>query len=219
MKNLHAAAVLLLFACGMATGSAAELHVLVKDHHGKRVADAVVLATPLDPKSALRTKPPLDAIDQVDKQFVPYVKPVFVGSKVRFPNSDHIRHQVYSFSPARKFELPLYGGTDALPVVFDKPGVVVLGCNIHDWMVGYIYVSATPFFAKTEAAGTAALQDLPPGDYSVRLWHPSMEEAEEATTRLVTVNAEGPALLELELSLKPGFRVPRVSGAASPGYP
>ena len=219
MNKLSAAAAVLLFACGTAAGSAAELRVLVKDHHGKRVADAVVLATLMDPKSAQRTKTPPDAVDQVDKQFVPYVKPVFVGSKVRFPNSDHIRHQVYSFSPAKKFELPLYGGTAAQPVVFDTPGVVVLGCKIHDWMVGYIYVSETPYFATTEAEGTASLEDLPPGEYSVRLWHPSMEHSEETTTRHVTVKAEGPTTLEWELSLKPSFRVPRVSGAASPGYP
>jgi hypothetical protein len=104
-------------------------------------------------------------------------------------------------------------------VVFDKPGVVVLGCNIHDWMVGYIYVSETPFFATTEAAGTATLEDLPPGEYSVRLWHPSMEHAEETTARRVIVKADEPTTLEWELSLKPSFRVPRVSGGASPGYP
>jgi plastocyanin len=200
-------------------GDAAELHVVVKDHHGKVVADAVVLATASDPKSALHAKPPQDAVDQVDKQFVPYVKPIFVGSKVRFPNSDNIRHQVYSFSPAKKFELPLYGGTDAPPVVFDKPGVVVLGCNIHDWMVGYIYVSETPFFAKTAAAGTAAIDDMPPGEYTVRLWHPSMEHAEETTIRRVTLNADSPTTVEWDLPLKPAFRVPRVSGAGSPGYP
>jgi plastocyanin len=219
MNKLSAATAVLLIVCGTPMGYAAELRVVVKDHHGKRVADVVVLATPLDPKSAQRAKTPPDAVDQVDKQFVPYVKPVFVGSKIRFPNSDHIRHQVYSFSPAKRFELPLYGGTDAPPVVFDKPGVVVLGCNIHDWMVGYIYVSETPFFAKTEMAGTAAIEDLPPGEYSVRLWHPGMEHGEEATLRRVTVNAEGPTTLELELSLKPSFRVPRVSGASAPGYP
>ncbi len=208
-----------MFVCGTTLGYAGELRVVVKDHRGKHVADAVVLATPLDPKSALRAKTPLDAVDQVDKQFVPYVKPVFVGSKIRFPNSDHIRHQVYSFSPAKKFELPLYGGTDAPPVVFDKPGVVVLGCNIHDWMVGYIYVSETPFFAKTEIAGRASIEGLPPGEYHVRLWHPSMEHGEETTVRRVTVTAERPTTLEWELSLKPSLRVPRVSGAPSPGYP
>jgi plastocyanin len=178
-----------------------------------------VVATPADPKSAQHVKAPGDAIDQVDKQFVPYVKPVFVGSTVRFPNSDHIRHQVYSFSPAKKFELPLYGGSNAPPVVFDKPGVVVLGCNIHDWMVGYIYVSETPFFAKTAAAGTATIGELPPGEYTVRVWHPSMEQSEATTARRVTLNADAPSSVEWDLNLKPQLRVPRVSGAASPGYP
>ena len=219
MNRFLAAFAVLALLCRALPAHAAELRVVVKDHRGKVVADAVVLATASDPKSALHAKPPQDAVDQVDKQFVPYVKPIFVGSKVRFPNSDNIRHQVYSFSPAKKFELPLYGGTDAPPVVFDKPGVVVLGCNIHDWMVGYIYVSETPFFAKTAAAGTASIDDMPPGDYTVRLWHPSMEHAEESTARRVTLNADAPTTVEWELALKPAFRVPRVSGAGAVGYP
>jgi plastocyanin len=217
-KLLAAIAALVLVLVG-APGRAAELLVLVKDHHGKAVPDAVVLATPLDPKSAQHSKPQMVAVDQVDKQFVPYVKAVFVGSKVRFPNSDNIRHQVYSFSPAKKFELPLYAGTSAPPVVFDKPGVVVLGCNIHDWMVGYIYVSETPYFTKTEAAGTAAIEDMPPGEYTVRVWHPGMEHSEESTTRHVTLNADAPMKIEWDLALKQALRVPRVSGAGSPGYP
>jgi plastocyanin len=216
--NKLIAAVTLTFVCAM-TAPAAQLRVSVKDQHGRAVADAVVLATPDDAKSALRAKPPPDSVDQVDKQFVPYVKPIYVGSRVRFPNSDHIRHQVYSFSPAKKFELPLYAGTDAPPIVFDKPGVVILGCNIHDWMIGYIYVSDTPFFAKTESRGAASIDDLPPGGYSVRIWHPSMEKAEETTLQRVTLTADGAASLEWQLNLKPGIRVPRVSGAGSPGYP
>jgi plastocyanin len=208
----------LLLGVGM-SAAAAQLQAVVKDHHGKPVADAVVLVTPLDPKNDLHAKPPEDAVDQVDKQFVPYVKPIFVGSKVRFPNSDKVHHQVYSFSPAKKFELPLYGGSNAPPVQFDQPGVVVLGCNIHDWMVGYIYVSETPFFAKTAAAGTATLDNLPPGEYSVRLWHPSMERGEDATVKRVTIAAGAPAKVEWDLDLKPNYRVPRVSGSASPAYP
>lgn len=219
MHKILSAVTAVTLCCVGLPGLAAELRVLVKDHHGKSIADAVVLATPADPKNARLAKPPVDAVDQVDKQFVPYVKPVFVGSKVRFPNSDHIRHQVYSFSPAKKFELPLYAGTDAPPVVFDKPGVVVLGCNIHDWMVGYIYVSDTPFFAKTETTGTASIADLPPGEYTVRVWHPSMEHGEETTVRRVTLNADAPTSVTWELGLKPSLRVPRVSGAGSPGYP
>jgi plastocyanin len=216
--NKLAAALTLACLCAMTT-PAAQLRVSVKDQHGRPVANAVVLATPDDPKNAAHAKPPADTVDQVDKQFVPYVKPVFVGSRVRFPNSDHIRHQVYSFSPAKKFELPLYAGTDAPPILFDKPGVVVLGCNIHDWMIGYIYVSETPFFARTEPHGGASIDDLPAGDYSVRIWHPSMEKAEETTLRRVTLTADSPASLEWQLNLKPAFRVPRASGAGSPGYP
>jgi len=219
MNGLLAKLAGLALVSGAVPGHSAELLILVKDHRGKLVSDAVVVATPSDPKSAQRVKTPADAVDQVDKQFVPYVKPVFVGSKVRFPNSDNVRHQVYSFSPAKRFELPLYSGSAAPPVVFDKPGVVVLGCNIHDWMVGYVYVSETPFFAKTEASGTATIDDMPPGEYTVRVWHPSMEQGEETTARRVTLNADGPTSVEWDLGLKPTFRIPRVSGAASTGYP
>jgi plastocyanin len=217
LKVFIGSAALALVCSGIAHGG--ELRVRVLDHKGKQVPDAVILAVPADPKMALRAKGAADAVDQVDKQFVPYVKPIFVGSTVRFPNSDNIRHQVYSFSPAKKFELPLYGGRNAPPVVFDKPGVVVLGCNIHDWMVGYIYVSETPFFAKTGASGTAVIADLPAGDYSVRIWHPNLARAEETTTRRVTLSAEDPTSAEWQLDLKPSFRVPRVSGAGSASYP
>jgi plastocyanin len=208
-----------LMVVGAALAHAAEMHALVRDAKGKAVADAVILAVPVDPRGALHARPPKDAVDQVDKQFVPYVKAIFVGSTVRFPNSDNIRHQVYSFSPAKKFELPLYSGTDAPPIIFDKPGVVVLGCNIHDWMIGYIYVSETPFFAKTGALGTAVISDLPAGEYRVRVWHPSMDHAEETTGQQVSLTADAPANAEWQIGLKPNIRVPRVSGAASPAYP
>ncbi len=204
---------------GINLAYAAELHAELKDHKGKAIADAVVLAVAVDPKNALRAKSPANAVDQVDKQFVPYVQPIFIGSKLRFPNSDNIRHQVYSFSPAKTFELPLYSRTEAQPVIFDKPGVVVLGCNIHDWMIGYIYVAETPFFAKTGAAGTASIADMPAGDYLVRIWHPNMEQSETATIRRVTIGSDGPAQVEWQLRLKPTVRIPRVSGAASPTYP
>jgi plastocyanin len=183
-------------------GYAAELHAIVKDQHGNAVADAVVLATPMDARNLLHAKLPLDAVDQVDKQFVPYVKAIYMGSKVKFPNKDNIRHQVYSFSPAKRFELPLYAGTEAPPIAFEKPGVVVLGCNIHDWMIGYIYVADTPFFAKTESSGTATLTELPAGDY------------------LKQVTLAGETLdVQWQLTIKPAVRIPRVSGDANAGYP
>lgn len=216
--KIISATVGLIFGCA-ALAHSAELRVTVKDQKGRNVEDAVVLAVAADPRNAQRLKPPQNAVDQVDKQFVPYVKPVFVGSTVRFPNSDNIRHQVYSFSPAKKFELPLYAGANAPPVIFDKPGVIVLGCNIHDWMIGYIYVAETPFFAKTGPLGTASISDLPPGEYSVRIWHPNMDRAEETTSRQIMVGAEPVATADWQIDLKASIRVPRVSGAASPSYP
>jgi plastocyanin len=218
MNKLSLAAVGLALLLGLKSGHAAEVQVVVKDQHGKPVADAVVLAVAADPKAVARGRAPLDAVDQVDKQFLPYVKAIYVGSKVRFPNKDNIRHQVYSFSPAKTFELPLYAGTEAPPVPFDKPGVVVLGCNIHDWMIGYIYVSETPFFATTTAAGTATLEDLPPGDYLLRIWHPSMGQPESTTVKPMSLSADN-ARMEWQIAVKPSLRVPRVTGGANPGYP
>jgi plastocyanin len=219
------AAVLALSACCCVQLRAAELQVLVRDHNGKPVPDAVALALPVDPKIALRAPTPTETVDQVDRQFVPFVKVVFIGSTIRFPNSDNIRHQVYSFSPPKKFELPLYAGTPAQPVIFDKAGVVVLGCNIHDWMIGYVYVSETPFFAKTDAAGAAVVKDLPAGEYMVRVWQPSMDGSEQSTTRRIAVLAEAAGLApslnhaEWTVKLKPAIPVSRVSGGSSAAYP
>jgi len=116
---------------------------------------------------------------------------------------------VYSFSPAKRFELPLYAGEPAQPVVFDKPGVVVLGCNIHDWMVGYVYVSDSPYFAKTDRDGKALIVELPPREYVVRVWHPQMEGGEETTRR--TIAAGQPRRIDVEwaLKLKPELKVRR----------
>jgi plastocyanin len=219
MNKLNLAAIGIALLLDLRAGCAAQLQALVKDQHGKPVADAVVLAAPVDPKIAAHAKSSGDAVDQVDKQFLPYVKPVYVGSKVHFPNKDNIRHQVYSFSPPKQFELPLYAGSEAAPVLFDKPGVVVLGCNIHDWMVGYIYVSETPFFATTDAAGIAVLADLPAGEYLVRVWHPGMEQAEQSMVKRMDLGADDTANVQWQFAVKPSLRVPRVSGAAGHGYP
>jgi plastocyanin len=197
---------------------AAELSAQISDQKGEPVADVVVLATPDDASLMAHAKPPSDAVDQVKKQFVPYVKAVYAGAMVSFPNRDNIHHQVYSFSPAKKFELPLYAGAAAPPVLFDTPGIVVLGCNIHDWMIGYIYVSDTPFFGTTEYAGTTTLSGLPPGRYTVRIWHPSMESSVDSTARTVTVSGNASSRLEWRLTLKPTYRVRRVSDADNPAY-
>jgi hypothetical protein len=116
------------------------------------------------------------SIDQVDKQFVPRISVLRTGTSVSFPNSDRIRHQVYSFSPAQVFSLKLYAGVPSKPVTFDKPGLVVLGCNIHDRMVAFVGVVDTPYFAKADASGNVML-NLPAGHYRLRIWHPGLTAA------------------------------------------
>jgi plastocyanin len=206
--------------CTPCAAAAGDLLTRVLDKEGKPLQDAVVTARALTGRGAQPPAPSDAVIDQVDKEFVPRVKPVLVGTRVRFPNSDRVRHQVYSFSPAKRFELPLYwgGGTAAPAVVFDTPGVVALGCNIHDWMVAYIYVSDTPHFAKTGKDGTAVLKELPPGDYNVRVWQPNLAGSEESTVRRVAIGRSGASDLEWRIEVKPVFRVRRAPAPGGGGY-
>ena len=149
VSRFVAALLSLALTAAAAQAAAAQIAAAVTDQEGHPLADAVVVAVPLQGTPPAAQPSAREIVDQIGQEFVPHVKPILVGSAVFFPNKDNVRHQVYSFSPAKRFELPLYAGTPAKPIVFDKPGVVVLGCNIHDWMIGYIYVSESPYFAKT----------------------------------------------------------------------
>lgn len=210
-------ALLGLFATTAAHAQTAEIVATVTDAQGKPLADAVVIAVPADGNVRLPARARDGAIFQVDKEFVPKVSIVVVGTAVAFPNNDTVRHHVYSFSTSKRFELPLYAGVPAQPVVFDTPGVVVLGCNIHDWMVAYVYVSESPHAAKTGAEGKATLADLPPRSYVVRVWHPQLE-GDEAKTRRV-IDASKPRRFEVAwaLALTPEVRVQRAPGSKESG--
>ena len=214
---IRLAILLALHALLASLAQAAQLRAVVHDAGGKPLRDAVVLAVPEDGKLPPATAT-VEVVDQIDKEFVPYVKVVRAGSFVQFPNKDNIRHHVYSFSPTKRFELPLYIGTPAEPVMFDKPGLVRLGCNIHDWMIGYIYIAETPYFGKTRADGRVELDGLPAGRYLVRVWHPRMEAAEDTTVRRLEAGDNGSALGEWKLRLKPEFRPRRAHAPGEPGY-
>ena len=168
-------AVMAVCALGCRTLDAAQVTAAIVDGAGAPVADAVVA---LLPPATVTVTPPVGlsvALDQVKKQFVPHVLAIQAGTMLYFPNSDNIRHQVYSFSDAKRFELKLYAGKSATPVLFDQPGLVVLGCNIHDWMSAYVYVLATPYFAMTDKAGRAVIQ-APAGHYTLKIWHPRLAQ-------------------------------------------
>ncbi len=178
---------------------AAAVTVSVTGTDGKPVTQAVVVLRSATGAAAPVSAPRNVVMDQIDKEFVPLVVPVQAGGAVSFPNRDNIRHHVYSFSAPRTFELKLYSGVPAKPVVFDKPGVVTLGCNIHDWMVGYVYVADTPWFGKTGADGIAAV-DAPPGEYVATAWHPW--SADPATEQKLRVEAGG-GRLQFRMTLVP----------------
>ena len=169
MSRLLSFVLLLTFS---ALAHAATIRVDVRDSRGGAVADAVVYALPEG-----RELPPVKktaVMDQKNRTFIPHVLPIQTGTAVKFPNSDDIRHQVYSFSSAKMFQLPLYKGTPANPVVFDRAGVVTLGCNIHDRMTAYIVIVDTPHFAATGKKGRAEIGSVGAGKYAVHVWYPEM---------------------------------------------
>lgn len=189
-----------------AAAHAGTVQVEVLDNAGKPVADAVVF---LDSAEARKRVKPLTGaeIAQEKKQFLPGLLVVPVGTEVLFPNRDSVRHHVYSFSPVKKFELKLYAGTPTNPVLFDRAGVVVLGCNIHDQMLGWILVVDTPYYARTAAAATettvmgrAQIDNVPPGTYTLRTWHVRLPVGAPALEQSLTVPATGAGTASVRLT-------------------
>lgn len=199
-----AGALALLVAFGQA-GSvlAATLLINVQTPDGHALAGAVVTARPLD-APARRPTPVHAVMDQVNRAFAPDLLVIPVGSTVAFPNSDSVSHQIYSFSAAKRFQLPLYHGKPYPPVQFDQTGVITLGCNIHDDMLAYLLVTDAPYFGRTDAQG-AWSGDVPRGRYQVSVWHPRLRESEAALERELTVGDADRADLTLRLlkSLQP----------------
>src|SRR3979411_2136110 len=164
-------ALVLLAALGRtAAVLSATLVINVHTPDGHALSGAVVTARPLD--APARRPTPLHAVmDQVNRAFAPDLLVIPVGSTVEFPNSDSVSHQIYSFSTAKKFQLPLYRGKPYPPVHFEQAGLVTLGCNIHDSMLGYIVVTDAPFFGRTGPAGSWKTE-VPAGTYRVTVWYP-----------------------------------------------
>jgi plastocyanin len=215
MKRLAAAS--LLAASVLSAQAAGTVRVVTRDAGGKPVADAVAYLTDMDADSpAPIVRPPAApiAITQKDQEFSPYVTPIVVGTKVVFPNLDNVQHHVYSVSPAKRFEIPLYIGDSKETIVFDRPGIVTLGCNIHDWMVAYVVVLSTPYYAKTGADGTAEVSGLPPGNYRLEVWHPRAG----TVGRELVVAASTDTTQVISVVLKPDHRIRRAPDAGGASY-
>lgn len=175
---------------------AAELTVQVSDQADNPLSNAVVY---LETDTKSTRNPSMEAnVDQKNKQFWPFVSVIQVGTSVNFPNKDSVRHHVYSFSPAKVFELKLYSGVPSKPVVFDKAGTVVLGCNIHDTMLAYIHIVDTPYFGKTDLNGTVKLTDLPNGQHTLKVWHYATVKENLITEQKVVLKNNETVSLKLE---------------------
>jgi plastocyanin len=179
LREQGLAAALLLFVAGGAAASDGLISATITDREGAPVPLAVVYAEALEAHEPEAGQPSTAVMDQKDRQFVPHILVVRTGTAIQFPNSDTVSHHVYSFSPTKQFELALYRqGTVHPPLVFDTPGEVTLGCNIHDDMVAYILVVDTPYFGITDDNGKAALAGLAPGRYRVHVWTPRLKRAD-----------------------------------------
>jgi plastocyanin len=212
--RLRAGALVLLLTAGPVC--AHDIVASVKDDGGAAVADAVVIAVPDTPVKL--PAPKRESIVQEDKEFRPFVKAVLVGTPIEFPNRDDVLHHVYSFSPARAFVLKAYAGTPPEPIVFDKPGPVALGCNIHDWMLAYVYVSESPYFGVTDGDGKVTLSGLASGKYSVRVWHARQSAPETSTMQVLSVSGASATPVDWSLKLKRDQRIRRAPTRSGGGY-
>jgi plastocyanin len=194
-----------------AIASAADLNVRIADDHGKAVADAVVTVLPegdtKGERPVMRPAPSTRTIDQKNLMFIPYIEIFRPGDNVVFRNSDQTRHHVYSFSPIKAFEFVLAPGESSPPLVLDKSGVIAVGCNIHDMMITYLYVSDAPWIAHSGADGQVVFHDLPAGAYNVRVWQPRLRPNKPDLAQSTTlVGASESKALTFNLQLLPDSR-------------
>ena len=187
-RRLAPVAVCLLLAASPLVSRATSVSVVVGDAAGGPLGDAVVM---LEPTAGHAPVKPMTGVQiaQHDLQFDPQLSVVTVGTSVLFPNQDTVRHHVYSFSAAKTFQIKLYAGVPHTPITFDKPGVAVLGCNIHDQMVAWVIVVDTPFYARSNAAGRVRIDGVPPGGYVLHVWHSSLAENAPPMTMPITIGA------------------------------
>ena len=178
------------FALAASAAAAATVDVTVTDANGKPVANAVVtLASDATPAAASHVVPRA-VIDQQHETFLPLVVVVRKGGEVVFTNNDTTMHQVYSFSPIKQFQFEIDRGQVSKPVVFDKPGVAAIGCNIHDNMVAYVFVADAPFATVTDAQGRAQIRDVPDGAWHATVWHPQLRVGKQPAPVALAVSGQ-----------------------------
>jgi len=181
--------------------NAASIEVQVFSADGEELPNIGIVLEPVD-KSQMPTQAQPQIMDQIDTQFVPHFLIAQKEALVSFPNSDSIKHHVYSFSKAKTFELKLYRDRKPEPLPFENKGEVILGCNIHDWMLGYIYVVDTPWFGKSDDKGLVTMP-LPSGEYTLTLRNPLLQDKDLKQQLKVSVNQNSKIMVKLQQPLLP----------------
>lgn len=202
----------------LASGQGIVLHL--HDSDGEPINDAVMELLSDSANTSASTSMQEVRVDQLDKEFIPAVTTIVAGGSASFPNSDDILHHVYSFSPAKNFDMPLYGrdADSQYREVFDVPGVVEIGCNIHDWMLAYIYVGQSNLMAISDDIGIAGLANIPPGQYRLRVWHSRLDAPQNSMEIDIVIEAGRTEEVELTVDLARDRRVRRAPSANRKRY-
>lgn len=191
---------------------ASSVQLSLVDQKGNPLKSAVITLTPIAVAPRAQKQTPV-SVAQINKEFVPEVSVVLTGTPISFPNQDSIGHHVYSFSKAKTFDLPLYQGTPSEPIIFDTPGLVTLGCNIHDWMRAYVIVVDTPYYQISDEQGVASIDALAPGDYELEVWH-----SRQRSSFSETITLDASYTRQLVIKTKPQFRSRRTSTKKNRNY-
>ena len=201
------------------SAEAASVTINATDKSGALMPNVVVFATPVGTAlPPVQRAPEPATIAQEELQFKPYVTVVRTGSAIKFPNNDRIEHHVKSFSQVKEFEYKVYDKGTPPPVIFDKPGVVVVYCLLHDWMRAYVLVVDTPYFARGNAAGTASLDGLPDGTYDIKVWHPDLGAIKPPLTQTVKITGNGNQTVAVNFDFLPKKLKPAKQSAYSSSY-
>ncbi|HVI56766.1 MAG TPA: methylamine utilization protein [Luteibacter sp.] len=204
MRSLFAIATVLIL--GAAPAHAGRVVIEVVDTSGHPIADAVVSLAPMPGTTPRAIVPATRYVDQKDETFLPYVTALHPGDSVIFRNSDTTRHHVYSFSDMVKFEYMLGPGESSPALAMTNPGNAAVGCNIHDQMLTYLYVTKDPEMATTDAQGRASIEGVMAGQYRAHAWHPQLRPGVTLPIQGVTVGDAVPATVHFNLALLPDPR-------------
>jgi plastocyanin len=210
----------LLTSLAGASSCAQSLAIQLNDADGEPVSEAVIeILLPKELRSAYQPSADIE-VDQMDKEFIPNVSTIVAGNNVAFPNSDDILHHVYSFSPTGTFYIPLYGKDtqDNYSQVFNEAGVIEIGCNLHDWMLAYIYVAETSLSSISDGNGQAALESVPTGTFELRIWHPRLKQQDVAMTHMIEFVKGEQVILDFTLELQRDRRIRRAPSSNRTRY-